>query len=272
LIRVIINMRYIKNLFYFLAFFLSGLGLKAQTFEVGAMGGGAGYLGDLNQNSPLKVSGINAGAFVKMNLDPYWVIGVHYNYGKIKADDAESSNKHFKTRNLNFSTPINEVTLQLDFNFLDYFAGGGFKKFTPYIYTGIGGILFSPKATYNGNDYDLRFYATEGQTKAYKNYTITVPYGVGMKFRIKESWGLMTQIGYRTTNTDFLDDVSARYPGPGSWAGRDRAQESEFLSDPSLNKIGDAGTQRGDFRKRDTYMFVGIGISYTFVSQKCYTF
>ncbi|TCD03900.1 type IX secretion system protein PorG [Pedobacter psychroterrae] len=265
-------MRYTQNLFCFLALFLSGLGLKAQTLEVGLMGGGAGYLGDLNQNSPAKISGINAGAFVKMNLDPYWALGLHYNYGKIKADDAVSDNGHFKARNLNFHTPVNELTLQLDFNFLEYFAGGGAKKFTPYIYTGIGGILFNPTATYNGNDYDLRFYATEGQTKAYKNYTITVPYGAGMKFRLKESWGLMTQIGYRITNTDYLDDVSLRYPGPGSWDGRDRAQESEFLSDPSNALIGAAGTQRGDFRKRDTYMFVGIGISYTFVSQKCYTF
>jgi hypothetical protein len=33
---------------------------------------------------------------------------------------------------------------------------------------------------------------------------------------------------------------------------------------------GVPNTQRGDFRKRDTYMFVGIGITYTFVSQKCF--
>lgn len=272
MIRVIISMRYIRNLF-FLVLFLSGLASKAQTFELGLMAGGAGYLGDLNQSDPLKISGISAGAFVKMNLDPYWVLGLHYNYGSIKANDAESPNEHFRARNLNFRTPINEVTLQLDFNFLDYFAGGGFKNFTPYVYTGIGGILFNPQATYAGNDYELRFYATEGQTKPYKNYTITIPYGVGMKFRMKESWGLMTQIGYRTANTDFLDDVSSRYPGPGSWAGRERAEVSEFLSDPSnIPKIGISRTQRGDFRKRDTYMFVGIGISYTFVSQKCYTF
>jgi len=265
-------MRYIQKLFYFFALFLSGFCLKAQTFEIGVTGGGAGYIGDLNQSSPLKISGISAGAFVKVNLDPYWVLGVHYNYGKIKADDANSANQQFRDRNINFQTPIKEASLQLDFNFLDYFAGGGFKQFTPYIYAGLGGILFNPKATYGGNEYELRFYATEGQTKAYKNYAITIPYGVGMKFRLTESWGLSTQLGYRTVNTDYLDDVSNRYPGLGSWDDRDNSAISELLSDPSIGSIGAPATQRGDFRKRDTYMFVGIGISFTFVSQKCYTF
>ena len=41
------------------------------------------------------------------------------------------------------------------------------------------------------------------------------------------------------------------------------------LSDRSAGKIGVPGTQRGDFRKKDSYLFVGITLSYTFVSQKC---
>ena len=271
--RVITDMRYIRNLFFFLVIFLAADDLKAQVYEVGVMGGGAGYLGDLNQTDPLKISGLHAGAFVKVNLDPYWAVGLNYNYGSINGDDAKSSNPQFKMRNLNFQTPINEVTLQVDFNFLDYFAGGGFKRFTPYLYTGFGGVFFNPKATHNGEEYELRFFHTEGQTKPYKNYTLTVPYGAGMKFRVKESWGVMTQIGFRSTNTDYLDDVSARYPGARSVNNPDREAESKFLSDPSgILGLFEPSTQRGDFRKRDTYMFVGIGISYTFVSQKCYTF
>ncbi|MBU2045627.1 MAG: hypothetical protein KJ712_02710, partial [Bacteroidetes bacterium] len=41
------------------------------------------------------------------------------------------------------------------------------------------------------------------------------------------------------------------------------------LADRSQYKIGVPGTQRGDFRKKDSYVFVGITLSYTFVSQKC---
>jgi hypothetical protein len=270
-------MQYIRQLVCFITF-ISGIStVCAQTFELGLGVGGAGYIGDLNQDKLLKLSGLSLGGFAKMNIDPYWAIGLHYTYGKIKANDAESDNSQFRDRNINFKTPLNEVTLQVDFNFLEYFAGGGTKRFTPYIFTGIGGVFYSPKAVYkdaDGNDreYNLRFYQTEGQRGAYRNYALTIPYGVGVKVRLKENWGLFSQLGYRTAHTDYLDDVSGRYPDPNVWENDSYLADRKFLSDPSLTQYGAPGTQRGDFRKRDTYMFVGIGITYTFVSQKCYTF
>ena len=253
--------------------------IKAQRLELGIMAGGAGYVGDLNQTNYLKVSGLSAGGFAKINLDPYWAVGLHYNYGKIKADDLKSSNAYSKSRGLNFNTSLNELSLQADFNFLEYFAGGGTKAFTPYIFTGLGLVFFSPKGVYqfdpanDAEEYRLRFYQTEGQGGSYKNYALSIPYGVGAKIKFKESWSLYTQIGYRTANTDYLDDVSGRYPDPNIWPNDGNTALRQKLSNPSLNPdYGVPGTQRGDFRKRDTYMFVGIGISFTFVSQKCYTF
>lgn len=268
-----------KQLVYFLAMFLCGISAKAQVFEVGAVAGGAGYLGDLNQNKPLKISGISAGAFVKVNIDPYWAVGLHYTYGKIKADDTKSDNQDFRNRGLNFSTALNEVSLQVDFNFFEYFAGGGTKTFSPYIFTGIGGVLYNPTARYSDvqgledKKYKLRGYHTEGQNVPYRNYALTVPYGVGVKVKLKENWGLFSQIGYRTAYTDYLDDVSGLYPNMAHWDNEPNGAISKLLSNPSNRTSPDLQyTQRGDFRKRDTYMFVGIGISYTFVSQKCYTF
>jgi len=263
------------RLFYFLTFLLIGPNLNAQTLELGLGAGGAGYIGDLNQTNPVNISGISAGAFVKMNIDPYWALGLHYSYGKIKANDANSKNSQFRDRNINFSTALNEVSLQVDFNFFEYFSGGGRKNFSPYIFTGLGAVLFNPKGTYDGKDYNLRFYKTEGQGEPYKNYTFSIPYGAGVKVRLKENWGFFTQIGYRTAYSDYLDDVSRRYPNESKWPEGDSAELRAIrrrLADPSVSQYGTPEVQRGDFRKRDTYMFVGIGISYTFVSQKCYTF
>lgn len=272
MIPVIISMQYIPRLIYFFVFISGISGAYAQTFELGLGAGGAGYIGDLNQDKPLKLSGLSLTAYAKMNIDPYWAFGIHYTYGKIKANDANSENGHFRDRNLNFETPLNEVSLQVDFNFLNYFAGGGTKRFTPYIFTGIGGVFYNPKGIYNDKSYNLKFYQTEGQSSIYRNYTFTVPYGVGMKLRLKDNLGLFSQIGYRTAYTDYLDDVSGRYPNPSVWENDGYLADRKFLSDPSLTQYGAPGVQRGDFRKRDTYMFVGIGISYTFVSQKCFTF
>lgn len=268
-------MQHIRKLFWFFLFASAVSDLQAQTIEFGLNAGGAGYVGDLNQNELFKISGISAGAYVKMNLDPYWALGLHYTYGRIKADDSESGNSQFRDRNLNFKTSLNEISLQLDFNFFEYFVGGGRRNFSPYIFTGAGAVLFNPKGIYDGNQYKLRFYMTEGQGGAYKNYAFNIPYGVGMKARLKENWGFFIQVGYRTVYSDYIDDVSGRYPNESSWPEKDSPElraTRRRLSDPSITQYGTPGIQRGDFRKRDTYMFVGIGISYTFVSQKCYTF
>lgn len=264
-------MQYSVRILLLLICLSSSSALNAQVLEVGVGGGGAGYIGDLNQDNNFKISGVSAGAFLKANLNPYWAIGFHYNYGRIKADDLKSSNEQFRMRGLNFNNDLHELSLQADFNFLEYFAGGGPKSFTPYVFTGVGLLFFSPKGVYpdpsTGENewYRLRFYNTEGRNNGYRNFALAIPYGVGAKVRLKDSWALFTQLGYRTALTDYIDDVSGRYPEVV--AGN---EVKSMLSDPT--GVGVPGTQRGDLRKRDTYMFVGVGISFTFVSQKCYTF
>lgn len=272
MIRVIIRMEFKRIFFAVTVYCFLATGASAQVMEIGVNAGAAGYMGDLNPKNPLDFSGPAFGAFVKANLDPYWVVGLHYNYGKIKANDANSSNADFRDRNLNFSTPLNELSVQVDFNFFDYFAGGGTKRFTPYIYTGIGGVLFNPKATYQGQQYELRYYKTEG--RAYKNYALSIPYGVGMKYRISDHFALLSQIGYRTAHTDYLDDVGDRYPLVSVYGKVDASNPKTInLSDPSvLPEHYNPGGQRGDFVKHDTYLFLHIGISYTFLSDKCFTF
>lgn len=252
--------------------FLFGSLAKSQTTEVGLNLGAAGYMGDLNPRNPFDFSGIAFGGFVKRNLDPYWAIGLHYNFGKIKDNDANSSDASFRSRNLNFSTALNELSLQVDFNFLEYFAGGGTKNFSPYIFAGVGGVLFNPKAVYQDQKYELRYYETEG--KAYKNYAVSIPYGVGMKGRISDHFALFSQLGYRTAHTDYLDDVGDRYPTVDAYGKIDANHPKTInLSNPSqLPGTFNPGGQRGDFVKKDTYFFLHIGISYTFISDKCYAF
>lgn len=271
MIRVIISMRFRKIISCIALSGLLSTAADAQIMEVGINAGAAGYMGDLNPKNPLVFSGVSFGAFVKGNLDPYWAVGLHYNYGKVKGNDLNSSNADFRNRGVNFSTPLNELSLQVDFNFLDYFSGGGTKNFTPYIFGGLGGVLFNPKSKYDGDTYELRYYKTEGVK--YKNYALSVPYGVGVKYRISDRLGLLAQLGYRTTMTDYLDDVSGYYPVvPG------RGKNGFNLSDPSSSAViypenyPKAGIQRGDFNKRDTYLFLHIGLSYTFTSDKCYAF
>lgn len=251
--------------------------IHAQRVEVGFNAGGASYIGDLNPYNPVKISGISAGLFTKYNFNRHLGLGLHYNYGEIEADDAESNYQQLRDRNLSFENGLHEVSLMLHFNLFDLTPSYRRKNnFTPYIFAGVGMLVFNPKTTYRGNEYALKSYRTEGQEEVYNNLVPTFPYGVGIKYRANDNWTLFSQIGYRTPHTDYIDDVSGLYPDKSIFNNPGYPSASGTLSDRSGEVtgvyLGEAGTQRGDFRKRDNYMFVGIGISYTFVSPKCFNF
>lgn len=273
-------MEYKKIIFSFLILINATTFTYAQRAEIGVNAGGSGYIGEFNQSNPLKISGVNGGVYAKINFDPYWGLGLHYNYGRIKGDDARSKNPVHQQRNLNFRTSLNEVAFIGSFNFIDMYSPGSKKRVSPYLFLGVGGVIFHPKAEYvdpliGGKSLvPLRKLNTEGLSQVYKSYALVIPYGAGVKYKKSENWTLFGQIGYRATFTDYLDDVSKVYPDNVSdilWGGVNMSDRSGEVG-PSFTRINNPGDQRGDFRKRDTYVFVNIGISYTFVSQKCFTF
>jgi opacity protein-like surface antigen len=248
--------------------FLISCSLKAQTWEVGVGAGAAGYMGDLNPNNPLKVSGPSASLFVKRNFDGYFSLRANFTYGEIAAADSNSKDAQFRQRNLSFNDKLLEGALMMEFNFFSYIPDAGKNKWTPYLYLGLAGVNYNPTTIFEGQTYNLRGAETNGE-KTFSTLAISIPYGAGVKYNIDGKFTIGAEIGYRNPNTDYLDDVSGYYP---SKAGLAPIQQA--LSDRSGEKtgvyIGTPGTQRGDLNPRDTYFFTQITFSYTFVTEKCY--
>jgi hypothetical protein len=267
---VIINSPLTHRLF--IAFFLVfiTLNVQAQTWEIGGGAGAAGYIGDLNVNNPVKPSGGFVGLFVKRNFNTYLAAKLNFTYGQISGADSTSGSRQFRDRNLSFKTPLKELSLMLEFNFMSYIPDAGKNKYTPYIYAGGGVTAYAPRTTYYGQVIGLRQLHTEGEGSKYPNTAVVIPFGVGFKYNIHGKLTVAADLGYRYTNTDFLDDVSGVY-APKSALSSDLARA---LADRSGEKTGVytgvAGSQRGDFRPHDYYMFVGFTISYTFVTANCY--
>lgn len=246
----------------------------AQTWEAGVFAGSSGYMGDINPVKPYKFTDLALGAQVKRNFNGYWSVKLNFVQGKIQADDAKSSNSYQKKRNLNFYSPLSELSLQLEFNFFNYLAGVlpgyGTRRASPYLFTGVGAFTFNPKTKADdGTVVELQPVQTE--SVEYNTYAFSIPYGAGFKYNISGNLNLIGEIGYRTAFTDYLDDVSGRYPDFS--VNPPASPLSSQLSDRSiLPQIGGADIQRGDFRKRDTYMVGGVSLTYTFTSIKCPTF
>lgn len=260
------------NLLLFLCF-LGSYQAFSQTWELGISAGGMGYQGDLNQHKFYKLNNLALGGSIKRNFDGFWSLKLAILNGKVSANDADSDFAQERERNLNFYSGITEGSLLVEFNFFDYGLNFGQSRITPFIFTGLSVFGFNPKTDYRGETYELRLFNTEGQPtgEAYKTISTSIPLGAGVKYRINEKLNLAAEFGFRKANTDYLDDVSQRYPNLAY--GSTRAA----LADRSIgqNKLGNPATpdakgiQRGDFRKKDTYLFAGITLSYTFVRQNC---
>jgi hypothetical protein len=258
-----------RYLFLIGLLFLS-LNLRAQTWEFGGTVGAAGYMGDLNPNNPLKPSGIALGAFGQRNFDGYWSAKLQYTFGEIAANDKNSSDPQFRARNLSFKTQLNEVAAIGEFNFFKYIPEAGQNRFTPFLYAGLAVVGYNPTANYQGHTYDLRPLMTEGESKPYPSAAFAIPYGAGIKYNFSGKWNFIADIGYRNPNTDYLDDVSGTYAPKNSFTNPIAQALSDRSGEITGNYIGSPGTQRGDMRANDTYWFIGLSISFTIVSTKCY--
>ncbi len=239
----------------------------AQRYEIGVSAGGTNYLGDLSPRLVAKNARESAGFFLKKNMTQYWSFRLGYTYAKIIGSDDAVYTQNL--RNLSFYNNLNEFAAIFEFNFKPYAIGNLPNKETFYVMHGIAFTMHSPKAEYGGNTYALRTLKTEG--KSYMPFTIAIPFGMGYKLNLNQTWILAPEIGFRMTFTDYLDDVSGVYPdlnGMSRIAAHmsDRSVERSDVPLSSLNK------QRGDVNPVDWYAIAGIHLSYRIKPSPCYHF
>lgn len=251
--------------------FVAPLVAAAQEWELGLQGGASGYMGDLNPENPLAFNDWSAGLFVKYNLDDTWGIRGNFAYANTQAQDSWATDLQRKSRGLGFFGPVMEASLLVDFNFFKWLPQRGRVIYTPYIFAGIGGILFEPKwydRTAAGvPEINLRDYMTEGV--AYNNRAISIPFGAGFKYNLRGPFSVGVELGYRLALTDYLDDVSGDYIAtPNNLPANISVAQWQTVAYGNVTGIN-SGTQRGDGRPFDSFMTVGITLSYTIFKGGC---
>lgn len=266
----------------FLLPFSSSHSLKAQRkdfvgqSEILLMVGGMNYIGDLNNQSALSMPRLAGGVGIRYRIDNRWVLRGEINYGVV-----EQEKDYNKLRNLSFRSNIFELSFLGEFNFAPFGIGATEKRWTPYLFGGLGVFHFNPKAAYTiGNGEvvwaELQPLCTEGQASiAYsgrKQYPLTqlcMPFGVGIKWYLGKSFTLAVEYGFRKTWTDYLDDVSKTYVGKdflqeNSSDGTLAAQLADRSGEVVAGYVNAPGTKRGDDSLDDWYVYfhVSLGISF----------
>jgi len=242
---------------------LLGMGLSGQRHEIGAIVGTSFYLGDLNPKTLFAQPQFAGGLLYRFNISPRWAIKANLLFAKVQASDYQN-NKQYE-RNLSFTSPITEISTQVEFNFFKIYNSAGNNRFSPYLFLGFSLFAFNPQAEYNGITYELNHLGTEGQgMPGEKNYyslvNAAIPFGLGFKVNIGKYISCGAEWGMRYTFTDYLDDVSTRYYDNFLLAsGRGNVVAS--LADRS-DELHKAGTQRGNEKTKDWYSFAGAFITF----------
>ncbi|MCF8253952.1 MAG: PorT family protein [Bacteroidia bacterium] len=233
----------------------------SQKTELGIHAGVSNYWGDLAPSFQLDETHAAGGVFARINFNHTWAMRMELNKYTVSGKDANFDFN--KDRNLSFKSQINEAALIFEFNYLKYGPYVLHKKFTSYVYAGVGGFSFNPQSFINGAWVDLSDYKTENVI--YKKLSMDIPFGIGFKYMLSKKFAMEAQLGFRKTFTDYLDDVSTVYPDVQS-RFTDGGLTTATLTDRSIELYGKPqyklGYNRGDPTHNDWFTSFTIGMSF----------
>jgi len=277
---------YYDNYFYSPVVYELGANIGAMnslTDIGGKKGFGGKFVKDLNMGNTEFSAGVHFGALYNNTVG----IRLEANFGRVSAYDSVLSNVPITdisraryNRNLSFRSNITEIAILAEFHpllaFIDWSSegAGGPPRFSPYVVAGLGFFSFNPQANLNNRWVDLQPLSTEGQgfpeypsRQKYKLNAMSFPVGLGVKYDLSAKFNMRAEFLYRTTNTDYLDDVSKTYIDEQAFynnlsganlinalALHDR-QRGEYLPQ------SDPGKKRGNRKDKDQFFSFNIKVA-----------
>lgn len=274
-----------KNIFIIIFIFFTITITKAQwLWDYGFSLGVSNYLGDIGGKEKTRRDFVadmkmaktrwNVGGFARYKVHQKVSVKLALDYLRIEGDDKLSSNPARNTRNLNFRNDMFDlaVTGQVFF-FEDNDLGNTYRYkngFRAYVFGGVGAYYSNPKALYNGSYVALRPLQTEG--KKYSPIGVSIPLGVGFYFTIHKKHRIGYELNWRTTFSDYLDDISGNYADPTNMSPEaaalsDRTGELTDVDPAFAKNFGydyenNVGNKRGDPTHKDSYMTMSLSYSY----------
>lgn len=238
--------------------------ISAQRNDIGMFLGLSKYKGELSNSFFTPQFLYPAfGVYYRDNFNKHWSFRLGATIGKIGGDDSYSKYGFEVNRNLSFTSSIQEVAGQFEFNFMPYELGNYNYLFTTFLFSGLSVVHFNPKAEFHGEEVELQPLGTEGQgvypdRQPYSLYSAAFLFGGGIKIN-GDNIGFTIEMGPRRAYTDYLDDVSLTYPDPVALLATNGATAAA-LSDRSLSTdpLHHEGKKRGNAKDPDWYMFTGV--------------
>ena len=207
---------------------------------------------------------------------------LNLSWGLLAGNDNLTTEKFRSNRNIQFQSDLFEFAWTFEYHFFKEQLGHvydlrGVKgqksgRVGLYLFTGISGFYFDPRARLNGEWVKLKPLSTEGQglpggPEEYSNYQIGIPIGMGIRKAMSKYWSIGLEFQWTKTFTDYIDDVSGVYYNNNVIRAA-RGDVAAYFADPSLGSEGTseittaAGQQRGDSEDMDSYLFLRFSANY----------
>ena len=269
-------------------------GFSQYKWEMGTAAGVSNYLGEIGGNENARRDFIldmkpsktrsSLGYFARYKLKHNFFLKGGLSWNRISGDDKLSSNPGRRGRNLSFRNNIVETAVTAQYVFYEkYHIGRHYQvnnNFMAYVFTGIAGFYHNPEAEYYGEWVSLEQLKTEGQSKQYGLIQAAIPAGTGFFFTMNKKYRIGWELNWRTTFTDYLDDVSSVYPAASSLESSlsaDLSNRNDELGNYNPNTDGIAysgnytpGSKRGDPTHNDSYLTTSVNVSYMLQGQSDY--
>ncbi|WP_258103462.1 DUF6089 family protein [Marinoscillum sp. MHG1-6] len=265
-----------KNIRLFICFTLLSSSLMAQDFlswqlndryfslHIGT--GSATYFGDLKHDSHIRKAASNLNFGLETRLLSKVSARAQVAYFGLKGTDAKAKDSTYaRQRNLSFNGNNWEISLQgvyYIFNYSgDYYRRKGAE---PYLFAGVGASHFNPKTSISEQTIALAELQTEGVD--YSQWALSFPVGMGVKLRLNTFMNLNAEVSYHFTTSDYLDDVSRRYPSAypdlTTELVSNRKDEIPVINQDAYDNILIEGGRRGNPKTKDSYLFINFQLEF----------
>lgn len=223
---------------------------QAQQYDFGGGLGVAAYSGEIVRRLDDGRVGLQGTFFGRRNFDNVWSLRAGLSFARISAADSITRLDPVAVyRDAFFKGNIWEASAVMEYHFLDFMHPQAQFRFSPYGFFGLGFTYYSGE----GRSFLLE------EPDRYRTTTPVIPFGLGIKYRLNDRWVLAAELGFRATFTDNLDKIDG---------SQQFVRRFENPADPQMQ----FGYNSANYSDKDWYYFLGLTISYSLSSVKCYAY
>jgi hypothetical protein len=190
-----------KIVLWLAGIFLSVSGFSQITADIGIWGGWSGYMGDIEEMTLTQSSFPLIGVFYRQNFNQRISARAMFLTGPIAAKGT------IQNTAWDFDKNIQDLSFQVEVNYLRYMLGNKKHPFSSYITAGVGTTFFS----YRLDPARLSVFNpthNKGTASVSKSVAaLTLPFGFGFKFNMGKRLGIGVEYQMRKIFSDKLDDL-----------------------------------------------------------------